>query len=198
MGKTEQNCNFWKIIRILTAAPIMATMALILLWIRTRDIFTNLPQLLLLLLCLGLLPLLAYPLQRFFPRFKDQGRNGQRHLAMIFAVGGYILSIVACVFTRASKAVWYLCLEYLLSGLIIFLFNRFFHRKISGHICGVAGPMTLLAYNGLWDTVPVGCLILILVMMASLKAKRHTLPQMAGGGLAALASFAIILMAFGA
>ena len=92
MGKTEQNCNFWKIIRILTAAPIMATMALILLWIRTRDIFTNLPQLLLLLLCLGLLPLLAYPMQRFFPRFKDQGRNGQRHLAMIFAVGGYILS----------------------------------------------------------------------------------------------------------
>ena len=198
MSKTERQFDFWKAIRVLTTAPLMAAIALALLRTCREEIFSGEMQFLLLFFCLGLLPLLAYPLQRFFPHFKNQGRSGQRHLAMIFAVGGYLISMLVCVITRASKAVWFFCLEYLLSGLLIFLFNRIFHVKISGHVCGVAGPIMLLAYQGLWYTVPVGCAVLILVMVASLKTKRHTVPEMIGGGFAAMASFVILLSLFNA
>ena len=37
------------------------------------------------ILCLTVLPLLAYPLQPYIPRYKDQGRAGQRRLAIVMA-----------------------------------------------------------------------------------------------------------------
>ena len=40
------------------------------------------------LLFLVVLPLLAYPLQKYIPHFKDSGRDGQRSLAMIFSAAG--------------------------------------------------------------------------------------------------------------
>ena len=192
MSKTERQFDFWKAIRVLTTAPLMAAIALALLRICREDIFSGEMQFLLLFFCLGLLPLLAYPLQHFFPHFKNQGRSGQRHLAMIFAVGGYLISMLVCVITRASKAVWFFCLEYLLSGIIIILFNKAFQLKISGHICGVVGPMLLLIQNGLWPAFPIGCIILVLVAIASLKTNRHTIMQIVGGGVASLLAFVIL------
>ena len=192
MSKTERQFDFWKAIRVLTTAPLMAAIALALLRICREEIFSGEMQFLLLFFCLGLLPLLAYPLQRFFPHFKNQGRSGQRHLAMIFAVGGYLISMLVCVITRASKAVWFFCLEYLLSGIIIILFNKAFQLKISGHICGVVGPMLLLIQNGLWPAFPIGCIILVLVAIASLKTNRHTIMQIVGGGVASLLAFVIL------
>ena len=116
---------------------------------------------------------------------------------MIFAVGGYVISVLVNALTHASRAVWFFCLEYLLSGIIIILFNKVFHLKISGHICGVVGPMLLLIQNGLWPAFPIGCIILMLVAIASLKTGRHTVMQMVGGGIAALAAFAALSIMIG-
>ena len=197
MKPAARKNDIWKTIRILTAAPILATAALVLLWISRRDVFSGALQFWALIGCLGLLPLMAYPLQKFIPHFKDQGRSGQRHLAMIFAVGGYVFSIIVNAQTHASRPIWFFCLEYLLSGIIIILFNNVFQLKISGHICGVVGPMLLLIQNGLWSAFPIGCIILLLVAFASLKTNRHTVMQMAGGGFAALAAFAILSIMIG-
>jgi hypothetical protein len=192
MRSAEQKNDIWKAIRIMTAAPILAMASLALLWIHRRNVFSNVLQLWALIACLGLLPLMAYPLQRFIPHFKDQGRIGQRYLAMIFAVGGYILSILVCALSNASRSIWFFCLEYLLSGIIIILFNKAFQLKISGHICGVVGPMLLLIQNGLWPAFPIGCIILVLVAIASLKTNRHTIMQIVGGGVASLLAFVIL------
>ena len=189
--------DLWKSIRILTTAPILAMASLALLWICRRNIFSNALQLWALIACLGLFPLMAYPLQRCMPHFKDKGRHGQRYLAMIFAVGGYVISVLVNALTHASRAVWFFCLEYLLSGIIIILFNKVFHLKISGHICGVVGPMLLLIQNGLWPAFPIGCIILMLVAIASLKTGRHTVMQMVGDGIAALAAFAALSIMIG-
>ena len=197
MRSAEQKNDIWKAIRIMTAAPILAMASLALLWIHRRNVFSNVLQLWALIACLGLLPLMAYPLQRFIPHFKEQGRIGQRYLAMIFAVGGYVISVLVNALTHASRAVWFFCLEYLLSGIIIILFNKVFHLKISGHICGVVGPMLLLIQNGLWPAFPIGCIILMLVAIASLKTGRHTVMQMVGGGIAALAAFAALSIMIG-
>ena len=68
-----------KIIRILTVAPFMAIVTLSLLLIFKAEIYPNIWYYLLSLFFLGFLPLLAYPLQKFIPFFKNEGRNGQRN-----------------------------------------------------------------------------------------------------------------------
>ena len=88
------------------------------------------------------------------------------------------------------------CLEYLLCGLGILVFNKVFHLKISGHICGIIGPMVLLVQNNLPAAILVGFIILLLVATASLKINRHTIPQMIGGGIVPLISFGILLLLF--
>ena len=196
MSSAEKKNNFWRMIRIITAAPVLAMAALIVLWLARREVFSGVPQFWALIGCLGILPLLAYPLQRFSPRFQNQGRAGQRTLAMIYAFCGYLLSCLICVLTEASRNIWMFCLEYLLCGLGILVFNKVFHLKISGHICGIIGPMVLLVQNNLPAAILVGFIILLLVATASLKINRHTIPQMIGGGIVPLISFGILLLLF--
>jgi len=173
----------WKIIRIVTTAPMLAIIAVCLLWGCRREVYSGTAQFIATLFLLGIIPLLAYPLQRFFPRFRDEGRKGQRILAMIFAVGGYVICCGMYLVTGASSCLWMLCLIYLLSGLVILLFNKVFHLKLSGHACGVTGPVVGLYYAGLKWIIPAGLGTLVLVAIASLKTKRHTLPQLIGGSL---------------
>ena len=130
---------------------------------------------------LGILPLFAYPAQKITPHFKNKGRNGQRTLAMIFAVAGYLLCIAVNIFASCTPEMWLISLEYLLSGVLILVFNKVLKIKISAHGCGSAGPIFLLLYFGL----PVPALIMggitILAYIASVKANHHTVPQLIGG-----------------
>lgn len=104
-----------KMIRILTVAPFMAIITLSILLIFRKEVYPNLWYYLFSLCFLGLLPLLAYPLQRFIPPFKNQGRRGQRNLAIVFAVIGYILGCIVGLFASYTKELWLIYLEYLLS-----------------------------------------------------------------------------------
>lgn len=131
---------------------------------------------------LTILPILAYPLQPFIPYFKERGRDGQRELAMIFAVLGYLLGCVTCFISQAPTTLWIIYLEYLLSGLCILIFNKVFHLKASGHACGVVGPICLLCYFRIPALVP-GLLTILIVYWASLKIGRHTFSQLLGGSI---------------
>jgi len=68
-----------KMIRILTVAPFMAIITLSILLIFRKEVYPNLWYYLFSLCFLGLLPLLAYPLQRFIPPFKNQGSTKFSH-----------------------------------------------------------------------------------------------------------------------
>ena len=133
------------------------------------------------ILYLGFLPLLAYPLQSVTPHFKDKGRDGQRTLAMLFAVAGYIFCLVTNILASASAGMWIICLEYLLSGVLILVFNKGFHIKLSAHGCGSAGPIFLLLYFGLYLPAALMAVVTVLAYVASVKAKHHTVPQLIGG-----------------
>lgn len=50
---------------------------------------------------LGVLPLLAYPLQKYIPAYKDKGCERQRNLTIIFAVAGFTMG---CVMSFAFPA----------------------------------------------------------------------------------------------
>ncbi len=170
-----------KIIRILTVAPFMALTLYTLLYFCRNQYFDTVWQYIYTVFCLTVLPLLAYPLQRFIPGFKDKGRAGQRSLAIIFSVVGYVLCCVFALIVGQSKELWMITLTYLCSGIVIFISSKVFKFKISGHACGVFGPVSVLFYTGLYVPAIIGIGVTALVYYASLASKRHTLPELISG-----------------
>lgn len=169
-----------KAIRIMTVAPLMALVMLLLLFLKDAKLYGNPLHFGLLILFLVAFPLLAYPLQPLIPKYKDLGREGQRTLAIFFAVAGYILGCLSAVLMHAPKSVWLIYLSYLLSGALVMLINKLFHFRASGHACGVTGPFAILVLFG--EHVGfLGIPILVLVSFSSLLMKRHTIPQLICG-----------------
>lgn len=168
-------------IRKITVAPIMADIFLICMIIHIFWVFGDILRWVYCLIFIGVFPLFAYPMQKYIPKFRDKGRRGQRILAMIFAVTGYVLGCLCNLIFSSSVGVWVIFLEYLLSGLIVFIFNKLFKLKISGHACGIAGPIALFLYFGLYVQAVIGMLFFVAVYISSLRIKRHTIWQLLGG-----------------
>lgn len=183
-----------KIIRVMTLAPLMACVMLVIVFCTRPEEMGGVEEFVFSLLFLVVFPLLAYPLQRFIPGYKDKGRDGQRNLAIIFAVSGYVFGCLLNLLLHSPTGMWVIYLGYLLSGLGVFAFNRFFHLKASGHACGVAGPAALLVYFRLPAVIP-GLVILALTWWASLRMKRHTWQQLLGGTLIPIAAVTLIWLA---
>lgn len=180
-------------IRVITVAPIMALVLLLVLIIQAPSTFGGTANFILAVLFLSVFPLLAYPLQPFINKFKDKGREGQRTLAMYFAVAGYILGCLFALALNAPKDVSIIYFSYLLSGSLVLIANKVFHFKASGHACGIAGPFILLVYFQ-QPVVYLAILVLGLVWLASLYVKRHTLGQLFIGTVIPFAAMGIILM----
>lgn len=182
-----------KIIRIGTAAPIIALIALGILFGLRPEIFGETFQFILSIIFLTILPLLAYPLQPYIPGFRDKGREGQRNLAIAMAVLGYLCGIISGFIFQIPKTLWIIYLTYFISGLGIVLFNKVIKIRASGHACGVVGPIAFLIYF-LGVRYIIGAVILIPVFWACIKTKRHTLPQLLWGSMTSTAAFFISLL----
>ena len=193
--ETDVKMKVAKGVRVITVAPVVALVTLILLYLVRPLIFGGIFQLLMAILFLTVLPLLAYPLQRVLPGFRDRGRDGQRKLAFIMAVAGYVCGTVFAVAADAPKGVFQIYLTYLISGVILSIFNKLLKIKASGHACGVAGPVALLVHfcgiNGYW-----ALLILPVVYWACLAMKRHTPSQLLLGTITPLISLVLVLLIF--
>ena len=148
------------------------------------------------LLFLCILPLLAYPLQKYIPHFKDKGRDGQRSLAMIFSAVGYLLGTLVAFVTHAPVELKIIYLEYLLCGIAMLVLNKVFKLKASGHACGIVGPVLLMLYFKMYILAIVGTLLIIPVYVSSLKTKRHTAPQLIGGSFIPLVALGIICLLY--
>ena len=64
---------------------------------------------------------------------------------------------------------------------MIFVSSKVFKFKISGHACGVFGPVSVLFYFGLYIPAIIGIGIMALVYYASLKSGRHTIYELISG-----------------
>ncbi len=184
-----------KIIRVLTIPPIMAIWLLTTLFVVKPEFFGTTALYLLAVFFIALFPILAYPLQPITPVFKHKGREGQRTLAMIFSVAGYLLGCITNLFMNAPKSLWTIYLVYLLSGVGIALFNKLFHLRASGHACGIMGPVAFLFYSGI-GTAFVGIAIYFAALWASVKMKRHTLLQFIGGAAIPVAALIFVAIVF--
>lgn len=183
---------FAKLIRILTVAPIMALFMLLVLYFQERPLFGARIHFALLVLFLVIFPLLAYPLQPLIPKYKRKGREGQRALAIDFAVAGYIGGCLSSFLLHAPESVMLIYLAYLVSGILVMLTNKLLHFRASGHACGVTGPCAILLCFG-QPAGYFGIPILVLVWLSSLRMKRHSNLQLIGGAVIPVAALGIVL-----
>lgn len=179
-------------IRKVTVPPIFAMAFLLVIYFMQPSIFTSVWQLICGIFFLSILPILGYPLQKYIPYFNEKGREGQRSLAMIFSVSGYLLGMFTVLITKASSELCTVYLEYMLSGISMLIFNKVFHLKASGHACGIVAPVLLFIYFNMFIPAVIGGLFVIPVLISSLKTKRHTMPQLLGGGMISAVCLIII------
>ncbi len=183
------------IVRVLSVAPLLAAVTLIVLFLGCRNIFSSYVTFAVMLLTLGVLPLTSYPLQRFIPKFKDEGRSGQRTLAMIFAVAGYVLCTALVLMLKGSRAEIMISLIYLVSGILLFVMNKVFKLMVSGHGCGIAGPIAVLLIFRSYIAAAVGLLLAAFVCVSSVRSKRHTLSQFLGGAAVSVITAVVLALA---
>ena len=186
--------KIYKVIRVISVPPLMASLLFIILGIwGGMDLIDSVLG----VFFLGVLPILSYPLQRFIPKFKDEGREGQRNLAIIFSVVGYIVGCTLAIIFQAPSTVTIIYFDYLISGILIALFNKLFHLRASGHACGIVGPVAMLIYNGLYIPAAVGVVLTVLVFISSVKMKRHTFLQLLGGSAITVSALLLLILIYG-
>ncbi len=177
--KAQKIC---KLVRVITVPPIMALMTLSVLYLGNPAMFEGILGYLAAVAFLSVLPVLAYPIQPLVPGFKGKGRDGQRQLAMIMSVLGYILGILSAFCLSTSKELLVIYFTYLFSGVLILLFNKVLKIRASGHACGVAGPIAAISYF-LGPKALFGLILLALVYWVSLKMGRHKWSELIWGSL---------------
>lgn len=182
----------YKVIRIITVAPVLALIMTVIVAGNCEGTFYSPWHLAYSMFFLGILPLLAYPLQKFLPAYKDKGREGQRNLAIIFAAAGFTTGCIMSFVFPASDGLRVIFLEYFCGALAVLVFNKAFHIRISGHACGALAPVALFLYFRLYGAAAAGLVLSVLVFAASMKTKRHTFFQLIGGGLVPLISIIVI------
>ena len=181
-----------KTIRTITTAPIMAAILLTLVWQFNPGSYPTTVHYLMAMLFLAILPVLAYPVSVIVPSIRHQGREGQRKLAIMFSVAGYIGGIIFCLITHAYGAELLIYLTYFISGILIALFSFAIKFKASGHACGVSGPIAMLIHL-LGPIYALGYILLAVVFWASIKLKRHTWPQLIGGSVIPVITMLILI-----
>ena len=164
------------VIRVVSIPPIMVTGLLLLLALCREDVFSSVTELLIAIGCLAIVPVLAYPISALVPALREKKREGQRNLAFVLSLAGYLAGWLYGELHRSSQFLRIIFTTYLLSVLVLLLFNKVLHVRASGHGCSVTGPLVFLAYFfGVWGLL-AGALLFGAIFWASVAAKRHT-PQ---------------------
>lgn len=165
-------------IRTITVPPVFAAVLLVLVYLTHPDYIGSIGHLLGALFFLSVLPTLAYPMQKYIPKFKDRGRAGQRTLAMLFSFVGYLLGTVTAFAFSAPAELQLIYMVYLLCGIGMLVLNKVFKIKASGHACGSVGPVIMCLYFGLYIPAMIGAVLVLSVFISSIRTGQHTLPQL--------------------
>ena len=180
-----------KIIRVITVPPILVIFMLSVLYVINPSIFLSVRDYLIAVLFLGICPALAYPLQEILPKWKDKGREGQRALAFICTVFGYLCAFGYSCVVHISKELEVIFLNYLIAVLMLSVLNKLFHIRASGHACSITAPFLYLLC---WGSLKWALACMVIGMMsfwASIKLKRHLLSDLIYGSIVSVTSFGI-------
>lgn len=175
-----KQASWAKAIRIISIPPVMVTVLIFLLYSFRNNYFHHPADMVISFLFLGIIPVLAYPLQKFIPQFKNTGRAGQRKLAFITNLIGYSITFIRAVVSRITYELFLLCATYFFSVVILTMCNRI-HFNASGHAGSFTGALVMLVYAFNWKLLFPGIVIASLIIWSSLTLKRHTINQLVAG-----------------
>lgn len=182
-----------RVIRIITIPPLLVTALLVTLYIGRPDFFRGVGDLIASVSFLAVIPTLAYPIQALIPGLKKTGRKGQRRLAFVTSGIGYIGGMLYAVISGASAELILIFASYLVSVLVLTVFNTLLKRRASGHSCGVVGPLLFTVYFLGWGWLIPCILLAAAVAWSSVFLKRHTPNDILLGGLSAALAFIICI-----
>ena len=178
-----------KTIRFITVPPVVVTAELLLLYF-FEDVFPEMLDFWLALICLAIVPVLAYPLQRIVPAFRKGGQKMQRKLAFILSPLGYIAAVVCSVVRDAIPNLLYISVVYLVSVVFLLLFNKLSPWRASGHGCSLCGSVFLPCLFMGWQAFIPGAFFFGAAFWASIYLKRHTVREfLLGACCSALSAF---------
>lgn len=178
-----------KIIRVITVPPVMVILLSIALYTGHKTMFLSSADAAATMVLLGIVPILAYPMQKWIPGFRDTGREGQRKLAFIFNIIGYFAAWGYGLLAHVSLELQLLFTTYLLSVLLLSIVNKLLKIRASGHACSTIAPVFFSGYF-----LGTGWALLFLVMAAasiwaSVYLKRHRPRDIAAGITVFIGSF---------
>ena len=171
-----------KAIRVITVPPLMVALMLTVLYFGA-DVFPAPMDLWLTLLFLAVVPALAYPVQMLVPAWRGGGRKTQRNLAFAFSFAGYGGAVICSILRDAVPNLLYIAVVYLISVVILTLFNLLSPWHASGHGCSLMGPILLVCLFMGWYAIPAGILLYAASLWASVYMKRHTVREFLLGSL---------------
>ena len=90
------------LVRVISIPPVMVTALLLILYFWGPQPFCPVGELVTTILLLGFVPVLAYPAQPLFPRYRSRGREGQRELAFVFTGVGYTIAFLWALLAGVS------------------------------------------------------------------------------------------------
>ena len=164
-------------IRVISIPPFMVTYLLAGLYLFREGVFANSGEFIAALIFLAVIPALAYPFAETVPSLKKGGRPAQRKTAFVFSVIGYIGGFIYAVIAKISKPVLTILAAYLISLMLLVLFNKVFKIRASGHACSVTSPMFFATYYfGAIALLP-SALLYAAIFWASIVTRRHTVKE---------------------
>ena len=180
-----------RVARVLTAPALLVTVTLVALWFWGNGVFDGPAQLVCPLLCLGVLPALAYPVQRALPSLEAQGRAGQRRLAFGFSVVGYALGFGLGCAGLATPRLLLMYLTYLVSVVLLVALNAL-GEKASGHACSTTGSLVFAGlYLRRWYVVGLCLAVWAVMAWSSLALGRHSARNLVSGTLTCFAALGV-------
>lgn len=176
------------LVRIVSVPPVMVTLLVLVLMAFADGFFSTKLEILAMLLFLAIIPLLAYPLFWAIPRVRRKGREGQRNLAFALTAAGYALGWFYGVFVSRNREQILVYTIYLISLLLLLLWNKVFKLRASGHACSVTGPTVLAGWYLGPAGIAAGAVCYLLIFWASVTAKRHKWDEFLGGSVLCFAA----------
>lgn len=169
-----------KSIRVLTVPPLLITGMLVTLTVSLDNFCSSMTEMILAIILLGLVPILAYPIQKLLPS-KGEVREEQRNMAFVLTFTGYLTALIFSVVGHCGRELQYIIVSYFISMTLLLVFNKVLHVRASGHACSVTGTLYFLSFF-LGATAILPCIgIAIAVIWSSLRLKRHTIQEIFWG-----------------
>ena len=176
------------VVRVVTIPPLMIATLLCMLYFAKGFSFASRIDMSVAFAGLVLLPVLAYPVWSVFGNKTSDKRKGQRRLAFIFSIIGYVCCFIYSLRfgTAAIREIFY---TYFFTVILLALLNKVFHVRASGHAASSISPVVFsTAYLTPTVTFSFGVLFAASVW-ASIYLKRHKWQDIMAGICSMIASF---------